>query len=112
MDQVLLMTKQLFTGWGQTRIIEQANREIREQERFDSWKKAVSTAKLWDSLRSRGVIDKFDRTELDPEAGHSEAPAEGSPEPGRDDFQLQGPRARGGHLQSRQGQDLATASSS
>ena len=69
LQQLIELARHIFEGWGASKIVETANKEIRDQETFDSTKKALSLAKIWDSLRTREVITSYERKEVDPEAG-------------------------------------------
>eukprot|EP00974_Lingulodinium_polyedra_P084280 8159702-Lingulodinium_polyedra.AAC.1 len=61
----------VFMGFGQTKIVEDANREAREREQQDVLNRKISISKMWDALRSRGVLDMHRRREI---SGASVAP--------------------------------------
>ena len=66
LEEVRALSKAIWSGWGQTRLVERGNKEVRAQESFETSKKVLSQAKQWDSLRTRGVISQMGRAELDP----------------------------------------------
>eukprot|EP00974_Lingulodinium_polyedra_P020496 1983899-Lingulodinium_polyedra.AAC.1 len=58
---------ELFGGWGQTKVIEDANKQVRELESQGSLKKVVGRASAWDTMRSKGVLESHGRPEVDPD---------------------------------------------
>eukprot|EP00974_Lingulodinium_polyedra_P099587 9645527-Lingulodinium_polyedra.AAC.1 len=56
-------SRSMWSGWGQSKVIEDANKEAREKESRDSTSKVLKEVKQWDALRSRGVIVAHGRVE-------------------------------------------------
>ena len=54
----------LEPGWGQTKVVEDANRELRFHERFDAPNTTFRVHKMWDVLHTRAIIKQHRRTEL------------------------------------------------
>ena len=50
LQQLRELSTGIWGGWGQTKLVERGNREVREQESFDSARKTLSVAKQWDSF--------------------------------------------------------------
>eukprot|EP00974_Lingulodinium_polyedra_P048213 4627644-Lingulodinium_polyedra.AAC.1 len=45
LEDLRQVSHNIWSGWGQTRLVEKGNKEVREQESFDSSKKTLSLAK-------------------------------------------------------------------
>ena len=66
LEQLRAVSLAMFGGWGQTRLVERANKEVGEQETFATSRKILELVQQLDYLRSRQVISLLDRPELDP----------------------------------------------
>eukprot|EP00974_Lingulodinium_polyedra_P063524 6133437-Lingulodinium_polyedra.AAC.1 len=73
-------SRDIWAGWGQTKLIEDGNREIRQQESFDTNNLTLSIAKQWDSLATRGVVGQHGRAEVDLEQATARANVEAAKE--------------------------------
>ena len=65
-QQLKAWGKNLWSGWGQTKVVEDGNRIVREHETKDVTNKTVSIAMLWDGLRSAKVLESYGRAEAVP----------------------------------------------
>eukprot|EP00974_Lingulodinium_polyedra_P026702 2574660-Lingulodinium_polyedra.AAC.1 len=73
-QEVVQFARLVFSGWGQTKVCEDANAVVREKETRDTTSKVVAKTKQWDSLRARKVIELHGGTEIE---GNVEGPAGG-----------------------------------
>eukprot|EP00969_Alexandrium_andersonii_P235837 10411954-Alexandrium_andersonii.AAC.1 len=48
------MPTTFFSGWGQSKVVEDANKEMREKETKDTNNKTLRSVRQWDAIRSRG----------------------------------------------------------
>eukprot|EP00974_Lingulodinium_polyedra_P102156 9892841-Lingulodinium_polyedra.AAC.1 len=60
-------SKQIFQSWGQTKVVEDGNREMRNLESHDVLNRTIGLAKQWDGLRTREVIKAHGWQEVDPD---------------------------------------------
>eukprot|EP00974_Lingulodinium_polyedra_P080822 7829488-Lingulodinium_polyedra.AAC.1 len=66
----------LYTGFGQTKLVEDANGEVRDTEVFTTKNKALRPLRMWHALRSRNILRNHGRQEVQKDDA---AAAEGEP---------------------------------
>eukprot|EP00974_Lingulodinium_polyedra_P081004 7847504-Lingulodinium_polyedra.AAC.1 len=57
----------LFTGWGQTKVVEDGLKQLREAERAESTNGRLEVIRQWGVLRDREVVGLHKREEIKPE---------------------------------------------
>eukprot|EP00974_Lingulodinium_polyedra_P054152 5207136-Lingulodinium_polyedra.AAC.1 len=60
------LARKIFSTWGQSKVIEDGNKEIREKEDRDTTCKLLGIRKQWDALVAREVIKAHGREEVKP----------------------------------------------
>ena len=65
-EQLQSLSDKIFGGCGQTKVIEDVSKEVREKESRAVASKLVSMVRQWDCLRTKDVIAKHGKEELDP----------------------------------------------
>ena len=65
-QQLKAWGQRLWSNWGQTKVIEDGNRVVREKETRVVTNKAVSMAMQWDGLRSAKLLETYGRAEVTP----------------------------------------------
>eukprot|EP00974_Lingulodinium_polyedra_P024108 2334084-Lingulodinium_polyedra.AAC.1 len=70
-----------YSGFGQTKVIEDGNKVVREAEDSTS-NKRLRITRQWDVLRTKGVLGQHGHQEVDPKPGmpHQPQPATKLPE--------------------------------
>eukprot|EP00974_Lingulodinium_polyedra_P043786 4203978-Lingulodinium_polyedra.AAC.1 len=61
--------RDIWAGCGQSKVVEDGNREVRECEDFDTKNKVLRQLRMWHVLRARKVLDAHRRSEIGEEAG-------------------------------------------
>eukprot|EP00974_Lingulodinium_polyedra_P113186 10956029-Lingulodinium_polyedra.AAC.1 len=56
----------VFTGWGQTKVVEDAFQRMRDREERDVKNRKLMLTKRWSHLRDEAVIRPHARTEITP----------------------------------------------
>eukprot|EP00974_Lingulodinium_polyedra_P104425 10108312-Lingulodinium_polyedra.AAC.1 len=87
----------IFSGWCQSKVVEDGNKVVRDEEtRAVTNKSSLKPARQWDTLRSREVIAGHQRQELDPQPGAAEdASQQEAPKVGEGLFTARGHAAPG-----------------
>ena len=75
-EQLHSVSDKIFGGFGQTKVVEDANKEVREKESRTVANKLVSMVRQWGCLRTKDVIAKHGKGELDPTPHGPGVPAE------------------------------------
>eukprot|EP00974_Lingulodinium_polyedra_P118677 11168127-Lingulodinium_polyedra.AAC.1 len=81
MDTLCQFARLLFSGWGQTKVCEDANQVVRESESRSVRNRVLNITKQWDVMRTKAVISQHGRTELDPSPGQPGFPLHPQPLP-------------------------------
>ena len=58
------MTKAIYNGWGQTKIVEDTNRVLRDRETRDVNNRRLSMINYWSAMRGGKTIELHERAEL------------------------------------------------
>eukprot|EP00974_Lingulodinium_polyedra_P074567 7227006-Lingulodinium_polyedra.AAC.1 len=58
---------QVWGGWGQSKVVEDSNKQVREQESLGSLNKTVSRCTAWAVQRGKEVIGSHRRQEVNPD---------------------------------------------
>eukprot|EP00974_Lingulodinium_polyedra_P074780 7245392-Lingulodinium_polyedra.AAC.1 len=61
------LAAQVWSGWGQSKVVEDSNKQVREQEGFGSMNKNLFRANVWNSQWAKKVIEVHKRAEVDPD---------------------------------------------
>eukprot|EP00974_Lingulodinium_polyedra_P007089 672245-Lingulodinium_polyedra.AAC.1 len=88
-DALAKLSRDIFSGLGQSKVREDGNKEICDAETFTTKNKALLPTMMWDTLRSRKVLEKHGRQELDPRPGQEGLPG-ALPKVPRDLYTAQG----------------------
>eukprot|EP00974_Lingulodinium_polyedra_P028690 2762413-Lingulodinium_polyedra.AAC.1 len=62
-QQVTTVSRQVWSSWGQTKVVEDGNNVMRDLETRAVKSKKVGIPAQWDALRSRGVMEQHGRTQ-------------------------------------------------
>jgi len=65
LEQLGVLARQAFSGWGQTKIIEDGLKELRHREEHDTTNAHISKVRQWASLRDAKVIGLHKLQELE-----------------------------------------------
>ena len=61
---VQTVCRQVCKGFGQTKVVEDGNREARARERQDALNRKISITKQWDALRSAEILGLHRRRDI------------------------------------------------
>ena len=79
MEDLQRFAEVVWSGFGQSKVVEDANKEVRDKESRDTTNKHLKIAKQWNTLRSMRVLQSHQRQEPDPNPGGVGAPSEVEP---------------------------------
>lgn len=65
-DRLLELVKALYMGWGQTKVVEDTNKVLRDRESRDVNNKRLNLVNYWSAMRGGKTIALHDRTEIKP----------------------------------------------
>jgi hypothetical protein len=73
MDKLRNYVRAIYGGWGQTKVVEDTNKVLRDRETRDVTNRRLSCVSYWSAARGGKTIGLHDRTEIEP-AADQEAP--------------------------------------
>eukprot|EP00974_Lingulodinium_polyedra_P042979 4126517-Lingulodinium_polyedra.AAC.1 len=65
LEKVQGFARCIFQGWAQSKVVEDANRDLRYREAMETNNKLLKQVKQWDVLRSQALLQQHRREEVE-----------------------------------------------